>query len=45
MLSNLFANQLFLDICRAVVILIAGVFSMRIIRKILKTTLEKEDCI
>ena len=41
MLSNLFANQLFLDICRAVVILIAGVFSMRIIRKILKTTLEK----
>ena len=41
MLSNLLANQLFLDVCRAVVILVVGVFSMRIIRKILKTTLEK----
>ena len=41
MLSNLLANQLFLDVCRAVVILVVGVFSMRIIRKILKTSLEK----
>ena len=41
MLSNLLANQLFLDVCRAIVILVVGVFSMRIIRKILKTTLEK----
>ena len=41
MLSNLLANQLFLDVCRAVVILVVGVFSVRIIRKILKTTLEK----
>ena len=41
MLSNLLTNQLFLDICRAVVILVIGVLAMRIIRKILKTTLEK----
>jgi len=41
MLSDLLANQLFLDVCRGVVILVVGVFAMRIIRKILKTTLEK----
>ena len=41
MLSNLLANQLFQDACRAVVILVIGVFAMRIIRKIIKTTLEK----
>ena len=41
MLSNLFANQLFQDVCRSVVILVAGIFAMRIIRKVLETTLEK----
>ena len=41
MLTTLLASQLFLDICRAVVILVVGVFAMRIIRKVLKTTLEK----
>ncbi len=41
MLSNLLTNQLFLDVCRAVVIFVIGVFAMRIIRKILKTTLER----
>ena len=41
MLTTLLENQLVLDVCRAVVILVVGVFAMRIIRKILKTTLEK----
>ena len=41
MIANLFANQLFQDICRSVVILVVGIFAMRIIRRILKTTLEK----
>lgn len=41
MLSNLFANQLFQDVCRSVVILVAGIFAMRIIRKVLEATLEK----
>lgn len=41
MLSNLLTNQLFLDTCRAAVILVIGVFAMRIIRRILKTSLEK----
>lgn len=41
MLSELLTSQLFLDICRAVVILVVGVLSIRIVRKVLKTTLEK----
>ena len=41
MIANLFANQLFQDIFRSVVILVVGIFAMRIIRRILKTTLEK----
>ena len=41
MIANLFANQLFQDTCRSVVILIVGIFAMRIIRRLLKTTLEK----
>ena len=41
MIADLFANQLFQDICRSVVILIVGIFAMRIIRRLLKTTLEK----
>ena len=41
MIANLFANQLFQDICRSVVILVVGIFAMRIIRRILKGTLEK----
>ena len=41
MIVKLFANQLFQDICRSVVILVVGIFAMRIIRRILKTTLEK----
>ena len=41
MLTTLLTSQLFLDICRAVVILVVGVLAIRIIRKVLKTTLEK----
>ena len=41
MLTTLLANQLFLDVCRAVVILVVGVFAMRIVRKVLMTALEK----
>ena len=41
MLSALLANQMFQDVCRAVVILVAGIFAIRIVRRILKTTLEK----
>ena len=41
MLSVLLANQMFQDVCRAVVILVAGMFAIRIVRRILKTTLEK----
>jgi len=41
MFANLFANQLFQDICRSVVLLIIGIFAMRIIRRVLKTSLEK----
>ena len=41
MISALLANQMFQDVCRAVVILVAGMFAIRIVRKILKTTLEK----
>ena len=41
MLANLFSNQLFQDVCRSVVILVVGIFAMRIIRKVLQTTLEK----
>ena len=41
MIVKLFANQLFQDICRSVVILVVGIFAMRIIRRILKSTLEK----
>ena len=41
MFANLLANQLFQDICRSVMILIIGIFAMRIIRRLLKNTLEK----
>ena len=41
MLSALLANQMFQDVCRAVVILVAGIFAIRIVQRILKTTLEK----
>ena len=41
MLEKLFANPLFADVCRSVVLLIIGIFAMRIIRRVLKTTLEK----
>jgi len=41
MFANLFANQLFQDVCRSVVILIVGIFAIRIIQRLLKTTLEK----
>ena len=41
MLANLLENQLFQDICRSVVILVIGVFAIRIIRRLLKTSLEK----
>ena len=41
MLSNLLANPLFQDVCRSVVILVAGIFAIRIIQKVLETTLEK----
>ena len=41
MLSNLLANPLLQDVCRSVVILVAGIFAMRIIQKVLETTLEK----
>ena len=41
MLSNLLANPLLQDVCRSVVILVAGIFAIRIIQKVLETTLEK----
>ena len=41
MLADLFANQMVQDICRAVFILVVGIFAMRIIRRLLKTSLEK----
>ena len=41
MLFELLANELFQDACRSVVILIAGIFAIRVIGKLLKTTLEK----
>lgn len=41
MFANLLENQLFQDICRSVVILVIGVFAIRIIRRLLKTSLEK----
>ena len=41
MIANLLENQLFQDICRSVVILVIGVFAIRIIRRLLKTSLEK----
>ena len=41
MLANLFSSQLFQDICRSVAILVAGVFAMRIIRRVMNTALEK----
>lgn len=41
MFVDLFSNQLFQDVCRSAVILVAGIFAMRIIRRLLKTTLEK----
>ncbi len=41
MFANLFANRIFQDVCRSVIILIIGVFAVRIIRRLLKTSLEK----
>ena len=43
MIANLFANPLFQDVCRSVIILIVGIFAMRIIRRLLKTTLERSS--
>ena len=41
MIEKLLENQLFLDFCQAVLILIIGIFAIRIIRRLLKTSLEK----
>ena len=41
MIANLLENQLFQDICRSVMILVIGVFAIRIIHRLLKTSLEK----
>ena len=41
MFAELFANQLFQDICRSVILLVLGFLAMRIVQRILKTTLEK----
>ena len=41
MITNLIENQLFQDVCRSVVILVIGVFAIRIIRRLLKSSLEK----
>ena len=41
MLSELLANELFRDICRSAIILVVGIFAIRIVGKLLKTTLEK----
>ena len=41
MLANVFSSQLFQDICRSAAILVAGIFAMRIISKVLNAALEK----
>ena len=41
MFASLFANPLFQDVSRSAVILILGILAMRIVRKLLKTSLEK----
>jgi len=41
MLEKVFANALFQDICTAVIILVAGILVIRIVMKLLLTTLEK----
>ena len=41
MFANLLENQFFQDTCRSVVILIIGIFAIRIIRRLLKSSLEK----
>ena len=41
MLSELFSNQMFQDICRSAVILVAGIFAIRILSRLLKTTLDR----
>ena len=41
MIVNLLENQLFQDVCRSVVILVMGIFAIRIIRRLVKTSLEK----
>ena len=41
MFVKLLENSLFQDVCRSVVILIMGIFAIRIIRRLVKTSLEK----
>ena len=41
MMSELLANELFRDFCRSAIILVVGIFAIRIVGKLLKTTLEK----
>ena len=41
MFVKLLENPLFQDVCRSVVILIMGIFAIRIIRRLVKTSLEK----
>ena len=41
MFADLFGNQWFVDVCRTVVILVAGMFAIRIVRRLLTASLEK----
>ena len=41
MFADLIANRLFQNICQSVVILVLGILAIRIIRRLLKTSLEK----
>ena len=41
MFVKLLENSLFQDVCRSVVILVMGIFAIRIIRRLVKTSLEK----
>ena len=41
MIAKLLANPFFQDVCRSVLLLVVGVLAIRIIRKVLQTSLEK----
>ena len=41
MFADLFGNQWFVGVCRTVVILVAGMFAIRIVRRLLTASLEK----